>query len=193
MIRGLYGIADAGASGGDPVRMGAWLLEGGCRLIQLRCKEWEPDEVLRAARELRALGPATLIVNDLPEVALAAGADGVHLGRLDVDTGTARRLAPGLLIGRSTNSLEELAALTSIPDYVAFGPVFATENVSRPKEVQGVDRLRRARSLARAPLVAIGGITADRLAEVRPLCDAWAVIGAVATAEDPVAAVRSLL
>ncbi len=197
-IRGLYGLADAEASGGDPLRMAAWLLEGGCRLIQLRCKGWDPEEVLRAARALappcRQVG-ATLLVNDHVEVAVAAGADGVHLGQRDPDAAAARRLlGPDRILGRSTNALDQVPAATTGADYLAFGPVWPTGNVSRPKEVQGIEALREARALAPdLPLVAIGGITAARLPAIRAAgADAWAVIGAVAGAEDPVAATRAL-
>jgi len=199
-IRGLYGLADAEASGGDPVGLGMALLEGGCRLVQLRCKGWEPDEVLRAARALHArcvpLG-ATLILNDWPELAAAAGADGVHVGQTDADAATARRLVgPNRIVGRSTNDLLQIPAALEGADYLAFGPVWPTDHLSRPKAVQGVERLVRARALVPAdvPLVAIGGVTADRLPAIRDAgADAWAVIGAIAGAGARVAATRALL
>lgn len=195
-IRGPYGIADAGASGGDPIGLGVAWLEGGCRLLQLRCKGWPADDVLRAARELvprcRAVG-ATFIVNDHPEVAAAADADGVHVGQSDADEVTARRLlGPDRILGRSTGALEEL--LHAEADYLAFGPVFATAHRSTPGRPQGLDLLRRARMIVARPLVAIGGIGPENLAQVRAIgVDAWAVIGAVALASDRTAAARALL
>ncbi len=91
-IRGLYGIADADASGGDPIRAGAAMIAGGCRLIQLRCKSWASDEVIRVGRELRVLArSALLIANDDVDVALAIDADGLHLGQTDGSTADARR------------------------------------------------------------------------------------------------------
>lgn len=197
-IRGLYGMADAGA--GDPVALGAALLEGGARVVQLRCKGWSDDDVLRAARELldrcRAHG-ALLIVNDAAEIAVAAGAHGVHVGQTDGPAAPIRRvLGPDRLLGRSTNDLDQVPLAVAEADYVAFGPVFPTDHLSRPKAVQGLEALRAARERVPAgvPLVAIGGITADRLDAVRAAgADAWAVIGAIAGAADPVAATRALL
>ncbi|MBW1877920.1 MAG: thiamine phosphate synthase [Deltaproteobacteria bacterium] len=199
-IRGLYGIADAQASGGDPVRMAAWLLEGGCRVVQLRCKGWRSDDILVAARQLRALcdaQQATLIINDWPEIAVAAAADGVHVGQLDADAKTARRIVGAdRIVGRSTNDPEQVRYALRGADYLAYGPVYATTHLSRPKTVHGVAALASARAIipAEVPLVAIGGITAERVVAVRHAgADAWAVIGAVASAADPVGAVRALV
>jgi thiamine-phosphate pyrophosphorylase len=164
---------------------------------------------VRAAIDLVALcraAGATLIVNDDPRVAAASGAHGVHLGQLDGTVAEARKvLPPGSIVGRSTGDLDQLrlavlelqrASSASAADYVAFGPIWETPHLSRPKPVRGVERLQEARGVvpASVPLVAIGGITAARLPEVRGAgADAWAVIGAIASAEDPVAATRSLL
>lgn len=197
-IRGLYGIADGSVSP-DPVRLGVAMLEGGCRLVQLRCKGWSLDDVERAARELgarcRAVG-ATLLVNDHPEIAAAAEADGVHLGQTDLSSEDARKLlGPHRILGRSTNAPEQVAAALDGADYVAFGPLFPTPHLSRPKDVQGLARFRSVREQVPAgvPLVAIGGITAERLPEILAAgADAWAVIGAIAHAADPVAATRAL-
>ena len=199
-ISGLYGIADADASGGDPERIARAMLEGGCRLIQLRCKNWLIQDILRVARTIaprcRAVD-ATLILNDHPEIVAESGAHGVHLGQLDPATETARALLPpGALIGRSTNDLNQIAQALLDLDYVAFGPVFSTENAGRPKTVRGVEYLAHARSLVpwHVPLVAIGGIDAALLPAVRQTgVSAWAVIGAITKATDPVAATRALL
>lgn len=199
-ISGLYGIADAGASGGDPERIAAAMLEGGCRLIQLRCKDWHVSDILRVAHAIRPrcrAVDATLMLNDHPELVAEAGADGVHLGQLDVATETARAvLPPGALVGRSTNDLDQLALALQDADYVAFGPVFPTANAGRPKTVRDIDTLTLARTRvpSNVPLVAIGGIDATRLPAVRATgVSAWAVIGAIAQAQDPVAATRALL
>jgi len=195
-IRGLYGIADAEAAGGDPVRLGYDLLAGGCRLLQLRCKGWSPDDTLRAARALvetcRQVD-ATLIVNDHPEIAAAADADGVHLGQDDGATGDARGIiGPDRILGRSTNDLEQLRLAATEVDYVAFGPVFDSPRLGR-KTVQGLGQLGAARAIAVGPLVAIGGIDAERLPLVKACgADAWAVIGAIAGATDRIAATRQL-
>lgn len=198
-IRGLYGIADAGEAR-DPVRLGALLLEGGCRLVQIRAKGWSPDALLEAARALRARCDAvgaTLIVNDDAEVAAAAGADGVHVGPTDADLAMARRIVgPERIVGRSTNDPAQISEALLGADYLAFGPVWDTPHLSRPKTLRGLDGFAAARALVPrgVPLVAIGGVTAERLPLVRAAgADAWAVIGAVAGATDPVAATRALL
>ena len=199
-IRGLYGLADASAAhDGDPIALGAHMLEGGCRLLQLRCKGWSSGEVLRAghalARRCRAVG-ATFVVNDLPEVAVAVNADGVHVGQTDGASAAIRAvIGEGRILGRSTNDPGAVPAAVAKADYVAFGPMYDTVNLSRPKAVQGPALLAQIRaSVAGMPLVAIGGITLGRLPEVRAAgADAWAVIGAIAGAEDPVAATRALL
>jgi thiamine-phosphate diphosphorylase len=197
-IRGLYGIADAEASGGEPERAGAAMLAGGCRLVQLRCKGWSEDDIVSVGRSLlarcRATG-ATLLVNDLPEVAVAIDADGVHVGPEDGSIASARRIVGSRIVGWSTNSAEAVhAALAEAPDYVAFGPVFPTPRLSRPKSVQGVAAVAAIRGRVPIPLVAIGGITPENLAQVRATgVDAWAVIGAICASPDPVAATRALL
>jgi len=197
-IRGLYGIADASAGDGDPLRVLAALLAGGCRLVQLRCKDWPVDDITHAAAECvqrcRAAG-ATFLVNDHPAIAAAVGADGVHVGQHDAPADDVRRIVgEGRIVGRSTHSPQHLAEARLHADYVAFGPVYPTPRLSWSKPLQGIEALRAARRHAGdTPLVAIGGIDATRLAEVRSTgVDAWAVIGAVALAADPVAATRAL-
>lgn len=204
-MAGLYTIADAQVSAGDPVGLAVDALQGGCRLLQLRCKEWSPDDVLLAARELVGHGQrygATVIVNDDPEIAAAAGADGVHLGQLDGPIERARKaMGPGAIVGRSTGDLEAVRlASDEGADYIAFGPVFPTPHLSRPKAVRGLEMLHEARALLlglradAVPMVAIGGITRERLAEIKASgVSAWAVIGAIALADDPVEATRALL
>lgn len=199
-VVGLYGIADAAASGGDPVTLAAAMIAGGCRLVQLRCKGWPPDDLRKAAVAVRALtraAGAAFVVNDDPELCASVDADGLHLGQTDGPLALARRVVGARWIGRSTNALEQIpAALAEGADYLAFGPMFGTPNLSRPKVVQGVARLVRARRLVPpdVPLVAIGGITAPVVPELRAAgADAWCVIGAIAAAPDPVAATRALL
>ena len=196
-VLGLYGIADSQASRDDPVRLASHLLSAGCTVIQLRCKGWSNTEILRAAVEIRALCAhhrALFIVNDHPDVALEAGAHGVHLGQTDADTVQVRAtIGPHRLIGRSTNATHQIATAAVGADYLAFGPVFTTPHLSRPKNVVGVDQLRAARRLTSLPLVAIGGIDALNLQQVVDAgADAWAVIGAIALADDPVRAAQAL-
>ena len=199
-IHGLYGIADATASAGDPVRLGAAMLEGGCRLLQLRCKGWSPADIERAARDLstrcRAVG-ATFIVNDHPSIAVAADAHGAHVGQLDASAAEVRRiLGPDRIFGRSTHSVAQLHEALEEADYIAFGPVWSTPNGGREKPVRGLEQLAAARREVplHVPLVAIGGITPQRLPQVKALrVSAWAVIGAICSSDTPVEATRALL
>lgn len=188
-VRGLYALTDA-ATTPDPVAHGARLVTAGVRLLQLRCKGWAADDVLRAARELAprcVAAGATFLVNDLPEVAVASGAHGVHVGQDDGPAAAIRQvLGEDLILGRSTGRLEELDAACEGADYVAFGPIWETTRMSRPKPVRGPELLAAAvaRVGGRVPLVAIGGIDADRVAAVIDAgADAWAVIGALAVAD----------
>jgi thiamine-phosphate pyrophosphorylase len=195
-IRGLYGIVDASLTD-DVVRTGTAFVAAGLRVLQLRCKGWPDDEVLRVARALvptcRTAG-CTFLVNDDPALAVAADADGVHVGQTDGSAGEVRRvLGAGRILGRSTGADADPALAGGDADYVAFGPVFDTPRLSRPKAVVGLDGLVRARAaVGGRPLVAIGGITTGNLGSVRATgVDAWAVIGALHTS-DPARAVRDL-
>lgn len=199
-IRGLYGIADAQASDQNPLVMLHQLLQGGCQLVQLRCKGWS-DQALyalatRALAACEAVG-ATLIINDNPWVARQVGAHGVHLGQGDMDTGQARALiGSNAIIGRSTHSLAQAKRAVLACDYLAFGPIHQSAHASPHKSVQGLQAFRAVRAVVPPthPLVAIGGITATTLPTIRAAgADSWAVIGAIAHATDPVAATRALL
>lgn len=161
----VYPITDTTVSGLSHAEQVARLIEGGATLIQLRDKNSAPgifareaEAALRVARMNRVL----LIINDLVDVALALGADGVHLGQTDMPADTARRvLKPGSIIGVSTHDLAQAEAAARLPvDYVAFGPVFETQTKADPEPVAGLERLRSARAaIGDLPLVAIGGIT----------------------------------
>jgi len=197
-IKGLYGIVNASSPMDDPTRAAAQMLEGGCRLIQLRCKSWTLDEITRAAKDIAQrcrLRDALFIVNDHPSVAVASEANGVHLGQTDAHTEAVRAVVgPNMLIGRSTNAIAQIAATAVGADYLAFGPIFETSNLSHPKPTRGLSLLHEARAASRLPMVAIGGITPDRLASVRSTgIDAWAVISAISGSDDPVAATRALV
>jgi thiamine-phosphate pyrophosphorylase len=197
-IRGLYGIADAATPQDDPTKLAAQMLEGGCLIIQLRCKSWDLDATTRAAIEIGELcrrQGALFIVNDHPTIAVAAQADGVHLGQMDARTEAVRGIVgSNKLIGRSTNDLAQIAQASVGADYLAFGPIFETQNLSGPKPTRGLPLLQAARALTtHLPLVAIGGINRERLASVQSTgIDAWAVISAIANSDDPVAATRAL-
>ena len=133
---------------------------------------------------------ALLLLNDRAHLVEAASADGVHVGQGDADSLTVRTLiGPQRILGRSTHNVVQIQQALPHADYVAFGPIFETLNLSSPKPSQGLNRLRTAvhAVAGRVPLVAIGGITASNIAEVRAGgANAWAVIGAIANAADPV-------
>ncbi|MEA3012998.1 MAG: thiamine-phosphate pyrophosphorylase [Sphingomonadales bacterium] len=188
----LYPITDRRVSGLSHAEQLARLCEGGARLVQLREKHLSPreffGEALEALRVARSFG-ATVVVNDRADVALAAGADGVHLGQDDLPPGAARALlGEGAVVGFSTHGVEQAVAASASPvDYIAVGPVYATSSKQNPDPVVGLEGVRRVRdSVGRVPLVAIGGITAENArAVLESGADSVAVIGALLLAADP--------
>ena len=188
----LYPVTDARLSGLSHAEQLARLSEGGARVVQLREKHLAPREfyeeakkALVVARERRVL----LIINDRVDIALALGADGVHLGQDDLAPEAARRLLGAeSVIGFSTHNVEQAREAARLPvDYIAIGPVFATTSKENPDPVVGLDGLRRVRETLEpgAMLVAIGGITpANARAALEAGADSVAVIGAL-VAGDP--------
>lgn len=147
--------------------------------------------MLRTSRDLSALAcshPFRLIINDRADIAALVGVGGVHVGQQDLSVEDARRICgPDCWVGVSTHTLEQVreAAATSA-DYIAVGPIFPTSTKVNPDPVVGVDFVRRARELTRKPLVAIGGITAERAEEVyRAGADSLAVANDLLAAEAP--------
>src|SRR5690606_31174676 len=147
--------------------------------------------LLDLARRLRKItrGTETLFfMNDRPDLALLAEADGVHLGQHDLSVAEARRIVGGrMLIGRSTHNLAQLRrALREPPDYVAIGPVFATQSKQNPDPVLGLDRARRMLGACSIPAVAIGGISSERLRDVLAAgFRSYALIGEVGQSATP--------
>ena len=170
-MRGLYAIVD-GSAARRPLELVEAFLRGGAAVVQLRLKEISGRELWELAREAAALcrrRDALLLVDDRPDVARAAGADGVHLGQDDLPPAAAREIVGGdALIGISTHSDAEIdAALAARADYLGFGPVFETR--SKPGAVlpmpHGLGGLERAvRRASPVPVVAIGGLTAGSAA-----------------------------
>lgn len=185
-MKGLYVIADTAfldARRTDPVAYVRAVLDVKPAAIQLRAKGWQARDMLAV---LRALGPlcrgrgVPLVANDRADVASLAGCDMVHLGQSDLGPDLVHRVCPNLGLGVSTHDRAQLeAALKVRPTYVAYGPVFETKSKANPDPVVGIAGLASAAKLARAagiPLVAIGGITLARAAEVCAHADAIAVI-----------------
>ncbi len=195
----LYAIVDPLDTGRDPVALAAALLAGGARLLQLRWKAANPRELLAAALAVRPLARAAgalFLVNDRPDIAHAAEADGVHLGQDDLPVAAARRvLGAQRLLGVSTHDLEQArAAEAAGADYIGVGPVYATTTKSDALAPRGLALVTAVRAAVRCPLVAIGGITPETAPAVRAAgADAVAMVGALVRAPDPAAAVREVL
>jgi thiamine-phosphate diphosphorylase len=194
----LYPIID-GADLDARARLIDAVLAAGTPWLQLRCKGTPADAFLRAAMELVARAArrsARVIVNDRLDVALAAGAAGVHLGQHDLPLGAARRIAgDAFTIGVSTHDVAEArAAADGGADYVGFGPMFATASKADTRPRRTLEDLARVRAAVAIPIVAIGGIGADSAAAVLDAgADAVAVIGALEAAPDPAAFVARVL
>lgn len=172
----------------------------GVRLVQLRIKERPPAEVreeVRAARALCVAAGLQLIVNDYWQIALEEGCDFVHLGQGDLagaDLAALRRA--GVRLGISTHDHEELErALRASPDYVALGPIYPTLLKVMPWEPQGLARIGEwKRRIGTIPLVAIGGLTLERLAGVFAAgADVAAVVTDIVRDRDPEARTRAWL
>jgi thiamine-phosphate pyrophosphorylase len=207
----LYAIMDAvllgmpepaGKSG--PARHGGlafaeMLAESGVELIQYRNKTASSRSLLESCRGLvNLLSPrgVRIIVNDRADVAVLAGADGVHVGQEDLTVEQARAVCgPGRWVGVSTHTLGQVerAASTSA-DYIAVGPIFPTQSKENSDPVVGIDFIRRARPLTAKPLVAIGGITLERVEEVYAAgADSVAVARDLSAAPDPAERARQYL
>ena len=168
----VYPITDVRLSGLSHAEQVVRLSAGGATLIQLREKDLAPREfyheaavALRVARERGV----QLIINDRVDIAMALGADGVHLGQTDFPPEAARSLLGAhAIIGYSTHNIEQARLAAKLPiDYLAIGPILETSSKRNPDPVLGLDLLRRVRSaVGRVPLVAIGGITLVNASEV---------------------------
>jgi len=200
-LAGLHVLADDDSRWNrDPVAQARAACAGGAAVVQLRAKHTIDREALAWCEAIRIVtreSGALFIVNDRFDLALAAGADGVHLGQDDLPPGRipaeAREV---LLIGRSTHDAEQARhACTEPIDYLAFGPVFGTTSKRSAYDARGLAALGEIAARAGTlPLVAIGGVDLGRVAEViRAGAAAAAVISAVAAADDPVAATRALV
>lgn len=198
-LRGLYAITPDWPDTGRLLAASEAILAAGCRLLQYRHKT-APDalrvEQIRALRALTRRFGARLIINDDIDLALAGGADGVHLGRDDGALAAARRrLPPGMLLGASCYQDIDAAraALDVGADYVAFGRFFPS--TSKPLANQAhPDLLREARRALDGPICAIGGVTVDNGGPlIAAGADLLAVIAALYEAADPGLEARRLI
>ena len=182
----VYPLTDVQLTGLSHAEQVELLSLGGASLIQLREKRMPAKEFYEQAKAAVAVAAqrgVQLIINDRVDVALAAGAHGVHLGQDDMPPDAARKLlGPDAVIGYSTHNIEQAITATKLPiDYLAVGPIFATTTKSDTSPVLGLDRLSAVRQAIGAfPLVAIGGITLENARDVIAAgADSVAVISAL--------------
>ena len=196
---GLYFVTSQVLSAGRTTQaIVAAALDGGVRLIQLREKEMPLGDYVRLAHEIRLLtakAGALLIINDRVDVALAVGADGVHLGQDDFPIPDARRLAPDLIIGASTHSIEEAErAQREGASYINIGPIYPTGTKVWEGAFLGLEGLRSIAAVARVPFTVMGGI---KKVHIPGLVSAGArtiaLVTAVTAAPNPESAARELL
>ena len=190
-LRGLYLLLDpAVCPSRSLVDILKEAVDHGVRLFQYRDKQASMREAYRVGTELRRVSAdagALLIVNDRCDLALAVDADGVHVGQTDLPVADARLLmGPEKILGVSTHTpAQAAAALAERPDYLAYGPVFATSTKRDHEAVVGIDELRRIRQEVPLPLFAIGGIGVEHVSEILETgADGVAVCGAVLQAPD---------
>lgn len=196
---GLYLVTDRELCLGRPVeRIVEAALRGGVSCVQLREKSLPTGAFVELARAIKSIlepGGVPLIINDRIDVALAAGADGVHLGQSDLSCLDARKLlGPGAIIGLSVESMDQaLDAEVRDADYLGVSPIFATPTKPDIRTAWGLDGLRRLRSRSSHVLIAIGGINPSNAAQVLEAgADGLAVVSAICSAPDPENAARRL-
>jgi thiamine-phosphate pyrophosphorylase len=197
-LTGLYAIIDSQKLGGrSHLEVAGQLIRGGASAIQLRHKLGGRDElaIAQKLKNLCAENDVLFIVNDHLDIALAAGADGLHLGQQDLPVRAARRLVPiDMIVGVSVTTVRQAkAAEAAGADYVAVGSMYPTLSKETAKVV-GLEKLRRVRGAVGLPLVAIGGISKDNAGEVAAAgADAVVVIGAIMQAESIESASRRII
>jgi thiamine-phosphate pyrophosphorylase len=195
----LYVILDAGMLTEPAGKTAKKLMGAGVKLLQYRAKNAAARELWadsRSIAETARRAECTFIVNDRPDVAYLAGADGVHVGQDDLDVEQARQvIGPDHWVGVSTHNLEQFRkAAASSADYIAVGPIFQTISKSNPDPVVGTELLRRVRTLTEKPIVAIGGITLEHAGDVRAAgADSVAVISDILNAKDPAEMAREYI
>jgi thiamine-phosphate pyrophosphorylase len=195
----LYVITDTVIGGGRSHEEIARLaIEGGADIIQLRDKAMSTGDLVTTGRRIAAIAKGsgtTFIINDRLDVALACGADGVHLGQDDMSVAAARKIAPaGFLIGVSVGSgLEAQKAVAGGADYIAASPVFPTPSKTDISSFCGLAGLREIRAIVTVPVIAIGGIGLHNIRQVIGTgADGIAVISAAVGQPDIKGAVIAL-
>ena len=195
----LYVVTDSDLSRGRTDAETARLAyEGGADAVQLRMKHTDGGEMLAQAREIAAMAQEMgrfFFVNDRVDIAMASGADGVHLGQSDIPVGVARRLmGDDAIIGVSVQTVEQaVAAVEGGADYLGVGSIFRTSTKPDAVQALGLGAVFEIRQAVDVPIVAIGGINRGNIQDViRAGADAAAVVSAVVAQEDPRAAAHEL-
>jgi thiamine-phosphate pyrophosphorylase len=198
-MKGLYFVTDRGLCGGTPVaEVVLQAISGGAACVQLREKDVTTRFFVEEAKRIKEIMTpfdVPLIINDRIDVALAIGADGVHLGQEDMPCETARRLmGPKAIIGLSVEIWEDVERAQDLDcDYLGVSPVFATPTKRDTKEPWGMEGLARIRAFSRHPLVGIGGLHAGNAeAAVMAGADGIAVVSAICASADPRGTAREL-
>jgi len=195
----VYLVTSRSVSGGrETTEIVRAALAAGVRLVQLREKELNSRQLLELALEVRGLTSASgalLIVNDRLDIALAAGADGVHLGQEDLPVDVARGMAPDLVIGASTHSAAEAReARDAGASYVNIGPLFPTSTKTWGTEFLGIKGLKEISKGVSIPFTVMGGIKREHVPDLLSAgARTIAVVSAVTAAADPEQAARELL
>jgi thiamine-phosphate pyrophosphorylase len=174
------------------------LLDGGAKFLQLRVKSLPARDFFELARRARAATQShgcTLIVNDRIDIALACGADGVHLGQDDLPLSIGRKLMGQRIVGISTHDLEQAQqAEQNGADYIGFGPMFGSTTKDTGFTARGIEMLRQIRARVKLPIVAIGGITEQNVAQVwQAGADSAAIISDISGADDIVSKARRII
>lgn len=171
-------------------------LDGGVTVVQVRDPHASARELVALTRAVLTVvsGRVPVIVNDRVDVAVAAGADGVHVGQSDLDPVSVRAIAPDLIVGLSVTTLPEAVAAQEQPvDYLGAGPVFATPTKSDAAAPIGVDGLAAICAASSLPVLAIGGLSAEDSPAVRRAGAAGVcVVSALCAADDPRSAAAAL-
>lgn len=195
----LYLVTDQSCAGGRTLTdVVAAAVQGGVTCVQLREKLLNTRDFFAQAlllKELLAPHGIPLVINDRIDVALACGAQGVHLGQGDMPVAQARRLLPpDVFIGLSVETMDDVARSASLSvDYLGVSPIHATPTKTDTQMPWGLDGLRKVRSATALPLVAIGGIHAGNARAVLAAgADGLAVVSALCSAPDPRAAAAAL-
>jgi len=198
-LPGLYAVVDlevASAHGWALVDLAAAVLQGGATLVQVRAKHLSSASLLEVSRQIVVLAApvgAAVVINDRADIAMLAGAAGVHVGQDDLSPVEARAIVgPDALVGVSTHSSDQIAEAARAPvSYIAVGPVFGTATKDTGYDAVGLELVRQAAGTS-IDVVGIGGVTLDRVPQVMAAgATSVAVITDLLTGGDPVARTRA--